>query len=198
MRYQLKISIIIPAYNEEQNIKILIESLLAQKISDGNLEEIIVVSDGCTDRTVELVKSIHDPRIKLIEYSKRRGMTYGQNNITSKAEADVLIMLDADVLPGGETFLQEMIKPIIDDREIGIVGADVISIAPKSLFEKIIATSHELKTNIYQQINNGNNIYTCHGRARAFSKTFYKKIKWPHTYPEDSFSYLFCSIGYIN
>ena len=46
------------------------------------------------------------------------------------------------------------------------------------------------KNHLYQQINSGNNIYLCHGRARAFSKKCYSKLRWPKVWSEDAYSYL--------
>src|SRR5207249_824065 len=58
--------------------------------------------------------------------------------------------------------------------------------------EKIISFSHAFKRDFYERFKNGDNIYLCHGRARAMSKKFYSQMLWHENYPEDSFSYLFC------
>lgn len=50
----------------------------------------------------------------------------------------------------------------------------------------------KLKKNIYQFIGHGQNIYTCYGPARAFSKKLYSKLKFKHSVGEDAYSYLFC------
>ena len=52
MRKKLTVTIGIPAYNEEANVRNLLVSLLAQKETNFKLQEIIVVSDGSTDKTV--------------------------------------------------------------------------------------------------------------------------------------------------
>lgn len=193
MKKLTRVSIGIPAYNEEANIKNLLLCLLAQNQQKFTLEEIIVVSDGSTDTTVEQVRSVKDERIKLIEFNKRNGAAKAQNKIIKIASSDILVMLDADVLPETESFILNIIKPMLKDNRVGLVGADTNSLPPKNLLEKIIAESHEYKKNIYRNINRGNNIYLCHGRARAFSKAFYKEIRWPQLKEaEDAFSYLSC------
>ena len=58
------ISVVIPLYNKEAIIKKSIESVLTQDYDDF---DVIVVNDGSTDNSVEIVKAIHDPRITLIE-----------------------------------------------------------------------------------------------------------------------------------
>mgnify|MGYP003352745261 FL=1 len=62
------VSIIIPARNEEDNIGRCLESILAQDYP-MEMMEIIVVDDQSDDRTVEIVNSFRDPRIKLIRIS---------------------------------------------------------------------------------------------------------------------------------
>ena len=59
-----KISVIIPLYNKEKTIKNTIESVLNQTFTDF---EIIVVNDGSTDRSLEIVKRINDSRIRIID-----------------------------------------------------------------------------------------------------------------------------------
>lgn len=190
---KITVSVGIPSYNEEANIKNLLQVLLNQALDGFELKAIIVVSDGSTDRTVELVRSVQDERIKLIEFTKRNGAEKAQNKIIKVAKGDILVMLDADVLPETENFILNIIKPILKDNKVGLVGADTKSFPSRNLSEKIIAESHEFKKNIYKNINRGNNIYLCHGRARAFSQAFYTQIRWPECGgAEDAFSYLSC------
>ena len=186
------ITIGIPAYNEEANIKYLLKLLLDQKLKNAAIHEVIVVSDGSTDGTVLQVKSLKDKRIRLIDRKKRLGILKTQNEVLKHSHGDILVLLDADVLPVNNSFIEELTKPIIVDKSISLVGADTISVAPRTFFEKIITDSHEFKKYIYRKIRNQNNIYLCHGRARAFSKIFYTHLRWPDSPPEDAYSYLFC------
>lgn len=189
---KLTVAIGIPAFNEEQNIRFLLESLSKQKIKDAILEKIVVVSDGSSDQTVSQARLVKDSRVEIIDRKKRLGLLKTQNEILKLISQDILVLLDADILPANNFLLEEIIKPIIKDKKVGLVGADTISAEPKTFFEGIIAQSHELKKNIYKKINKGHNIYLCHGRARAFSRRFYSLMKWPDSPQEDAFSYLFC------
>lgn len=192
MTDKISITVGIPAYNEEANIKSLIFVLLNQVLSSAVLSEIIVVVDACTDFTADEVRSIDDHRIKIIEHTTRQGLCAGQNEIVRLALGDILVLLDADVLPKGLLFLENIVQPILADPEVGIVGADTISATPKKFIERVIANSHEVKTSLYRSFKNGNNVYLCHGRARAFSRHFFTTLTWPLKYSEDSYSYLYC------
>ncbi|AKB76277.1 Glycosyltransferase [Methanosarcina lacustris Z-7289] len=86
------ISVIIPLYNKEPHIKRAIDSILAQKIQDF---EIVIVDDGSTDKSAEVVKSFTDPRIRLIQ-QENAGVSAARNRGIKEAKADLIAFLDAD------------------------------------------------------------------------------------------------------
>src|SRR5882724_2912175 len=96
----MKLLIAIPALNEEASIQQIIERCLQarQDIVDTSLVtqvEITVVSDGSTDRTVELAARFGD-RIKLIVFAKNRGYGAAIKEAWAHSNADLLGFLDAD------------------------------------------------------------------------------------------------------
>jgi len=74
------ITIGIPAYNEEQNIANMLDSVLAQKGS-FKLEKIIVACDGCLDKTPDIVRKfqMQNKNIILLEGKRREGKLYRLN-----------------------------------------------------------------------------------------------------------------------
>ena len=92
------ISIIIPLYNKEPIIEQSLQSVLSQDYDDF---EVIVVNDGSTDKSAEIVKSIKDPRITLIE-QEHGGPSKARNTGVKHANGDWILFLDADdeLLPG--------------------------------------------------------------------------------------------------
>jgi len=160
------VTIGIPAYNEKENILLLMTRLLAQKLRQTALQEIIVVSDGSTDTTVDLVRSLDNNKIIIIDRKNRQGLNQTLNEIVRAATGDILVIINADVLPENTAFIEHLIEPMLKDRNIGIVGANTVSMPARSLFERIIANSHNFKQFLYRRISN-DNIYLCHGRARA-------------------------------
>lgn len=87
-----KISVIIPLYNKEKTIKTTIESVLNQTFTDF---EIIVVNDGSTDRSLEIVKRIDDSRIRIID-KDNEGVSITRNRGAHESSTDLLFFLDAD------------------------------------------------------------------------------------------------------
>lgn len=87
-----KISVIIPLYNKEKDIKKTLESLLAQSFSDY---EAIIVNDGSTDGSEAVVKSFTDDRIKYFN-KVNEGVAFTRNYAVEKATASFIAFLDAD------------------------------------------------------------------------------------------------------
>ena len=86
------ISIIIPLYNKEHYILDTINSVFCQTNKDW---ECVIVDDGSTDRGPELVKNIHDSRIKYLK-KKNGGVSSARNFGVSKAMGEWILYLDAD------------------------------------------------------------------------------------------------------
>lgn len=190
---KLTVTIGIPAYNEEANIGYLLKSLIEQKEEDFRIDKIIVSSDGSTDKTVEIVKSVKDSRIKLLDNKKRRGQASRQNQIVRQTTNDVLVLLEADTLPVDRTYIKNLVEPLTQDSSVGLVFGQSVALPPRNFFEKIMYFKSSLKEEIFHTIKDGNNLNKCGGhRGRAFSKKFAKKLYWPGAVPEDTFSFLMC------
>lgn len=193
MNNKLNISVGIPAHNEGSNIKELLLSLIAQKENSLNLKEIIVVSDGSTDDTVIRAREIKDSRIIIFENNEKSGKSVAQNKIIEKFTGDILIILDADILPKYQNFLDNLTTPFITNSMLGLTSGKTTPVAALTYLEKIINFSVGMKTEVYESINSGNNIFLCHGRSRAFSREFAKQLSFPSgLLSEDSWSYLMC------
>lgn len=186
------VSIGIPAYNEAANIKHLLEALLAQKQDNYVLKEIIVASDGSTDQTAELARSINNELITVVDNKDRQGQAARQNDIVKMFSGNVLVLLNADVLPQDTKFLSALVAPFSSNTPPALVSCKQQPLSGKNYFENVINFSVLLRDAIAEGWKQGDNIYLCHGHARAFRKDFAKKLRWPHSIGEDAFSYLRC------
>ncbi len=88
------VSVLIAAYNEEAHIGRKIEQTLALDYPSDKLE-ILVLSDGSTDRTDDIVKSFADPRVRLLRMEPRRGKTSAQNRGVRESHGEISIFSDA-------------------------------------------------------------------------------------------------------
>lgn len=187
------ITVGIPAYNEARNIRPFLEGVLRQRFQEVVLLEILVYSDGSTDATVAEAQAVADRRIRVMSGTQRQGANSTQNALFREAQGDVIILLNADTLLHDATTLECLASAVVKDQRIGIAAAKVTSLPGYSWMEKIIVTSHDFKIKLFESIaKNGDNIYLCNGRARAFSREFAQKLRWPDQCPEDAYSYILC------
>lgn len=95
----MDLSIVVPVYNEEDNIASLYEQLTAVLEPLDRSYEVICVEDGSTDRSFELLTGLteRDPRIKVIQFRRNFGQTAGFSAGFDYALGDVVITIDADL-----------------------------------------------------------------------------------------------------
>ncbi len=88
----LKVSVAIPCYNSEKYITETLQSVLNQTFKDF---EVILVNDGSTDRTEEIIKSFSDSRIKYY-YQENRGLSNTRNRQLTLSSGEFVAFLDHD------------------------------------------------------------------------------------------------------
>lgn len=186
------VTIGIPALNEEQNIEFLLRSLVRQRVKSAKISSIIIISDASTDKTVSKIKRVKSSLVKIIENRKRKGKAHCLNMVMKRISDDIFVFIDADILIKDKDFTEKLIRPIVSGKA-DLTSGKVEEIEPDNLLEKILETSMKIKKEIFESINMGNNVYTCHGRSRAFSRRFYKSfsVKLGVASPEDAYSYLY-------
>lgn|GEM_PF-257023 len=87
-----KFSVVMPVYNRERYVKEAIESVLAQDDADF---ELIVIDDGSTDRSLEIIEAIDDPRLKLLR-NQHGGGPAARNTGIQAARGDFIVWIDSD------------------------------------------------------------------------------------------------------
>jgi cellulose synthase/poly-beta-1,6-N-acetylglucosamine synthase-like glycosyltransferase len=91
------LSVLIAARNEESSIKRKLDATLALDYPADKLE-VLVLSDGSTDRTDEIVRLVMDPRIRLVRTEHRGGKTNAQNCGARESRGDILVFSDATTI----------------------------------------------------------------------------------------------------
>lgn len=119
----MKLSIIIPAYNEEKTIKRLIS--IVKKVNTKEIKkEIIVVDDGSRDNTVNILKKIKD--IRLIQHKRNQGKGAAVRTGIKYSTGDIIIVQDADLEYDPNDYYK-LIKPIIDKKTSVVYGSRFLS-----------------------------------------------------------------------
>lgn len=113
-----KLSIIIPVFNEEKTISAVLEKVLANKIDEIE-KEIIVVNDGSTDKTKEIIQPFLS-KITLLDFSQNFGKGNAIVQGLKKSTGDFVIVQDADLEYDIEDW-QKMVLEIKKDKTISAV-----------------------------------------------------------------------------
>ena len=87
-----RVSIVLPVFNAEETIAEALESCLQQSMKSF---EVVVVLDGCTDRSGEIVGSYGDPRIRVIE-KEHQGVRQASEEAMAASRAPIIARMDAD------------------------------------------------------------------------------------------------------
>src|SRR5690606_27074054 len=119
------ISISVPVYNEEAQIRGLIESLLALDYP-ADRRQILIVSDASTDRTDEIVREYAGRGVELFRVPARGGKTAAENAAAPRLRGEIVVNTDASIriLPGS-------LKPLIAsfaDPEVGVASGRDVSV----------------------------------------------------------------------
>lgn len=123
------VSVVVTAYNEEKNIKGRVENLLSQDYPHDKLE-IIVVSDGSTNGTNDLINQLHNNlqpttcNLQLITYTPRKGKPHALNLGVQEAKGEILVFTDAR-----QQFEKNAIRELIanfSDPKVGCVSGELV------------------------------------------------------------------------
>lgn len=186
------ITVGIPAYNEANNLPKLLNQLLAQQGDNYILDRIIVISDGSTDETINELSNLRAEKLEIIAHLEKKGKAERFVEIMKISESDILVQLDADVALSGSGFLSQ-ISAEYKKSNFDLLCVDDVPVEPRTYVEKL----SQAGIKIWNVTLRGSNLKSCYhfcsGRARVFSKNFYKKFNLPKEADvvEDKFSYLY-------
>ena len=166
------VTIGIPCYNVGRFIALSIKSVLAQTYTNF---ELIITDDGSGDNTVEEIKKIRDPRIKLIVDGENHGISYRLNQQIDMARGDIFVRMDGDDLMFPER-VEKQVKYLLEHPEVDVVGSGAVIIDDGN---KIIGLRQKpINLNIPEDAINGTSFIHPTVTARL---VFFKR----HGYAED-------------
>jgi glycosyltransferase involved in cell wall biosynthesis len=110
-----KVAAIVPAYNEEETIGDVLKVLLKSK----ELDEIIVVSSGSTDKTSEISRSLG---LKVADSLQKIGKGGAMREGLKMTQADVIVFFDADLIGLTTEHISQLVVPILENKAEMVVG----------------------------------------------------------------------------
>ncbi len=137
-----KISVILSVYNGERFIKEAVGSILDQTFSDF---EFIIVDDGSTDGTAEVLDAFSDPRIVRLKNEKNISLVKSLNRGLGVARGELIARMDADDISYPQRF-ERQVRFLEENPEVGVLGTHVKHVDARSKFISVLEppATHEL------------------------------------------------------
>jgi len=171
LQSNIKLSIIIPCYNEENYIKNLLQELL-EKIDPF---EIIIIDDNSSDKSIEIIESFNQEKIILLRNDTNRGKGYSLKRGFDKAKGEVICIQDADPEYSPKD-IEILIEPFSNKNTSLVIGTRFqtknrrkIGYFYHTVFNKLITYLVNLKSNT--------NFTDVECGYKAFRKEIIKEIK---------------------
>ncbi|MGB4399642.1 MAG: glycosyltransferase family 2 protein, partial [Daejeonella sp.] len=118
------ISVIMPVFNAELYLKYAIDSVLHQSLQDF---EFIIINDGSTDASEQIILSYENPRIRYINNIENKGLVYSLNKGIEESIGKYIVRMDADDISLPERFAIQL-KFLDDNQQYGLCCSDISTI----------------------------------------------------------------------
>lgn len=139
-----KITVVMPVYNSEKYLRDTIKSVLCQTFGDF---EFLIINDGSTDKSLEIIKSFSDSRIRIVNREKNIGLQKNLFDGVGMAKGEYIARMDSDDICLPYRF-SEQIKFMDSHSEIGICGSWYKTIGAESFVHKPPVRSEDIKANM--------------------------------------------------
>lgn len=127
------LSVVMPVYNGEKYLSEAIDSVLNQTFNDL---ELLIINDGSTDSSLQIIQSYNNEKIVLINNKKNYGIPYCRNLGLKKARGEYLTWTDCDDI-NEPTRFEEQIKFLNTNKEFGVCGTSLVRFGKEKYISKI-------------------------------------------------------------
>ena len=160
----MNLSIIVPVYNVQEYVRPCLSSIFAQGLNDDDFE-VIIVNDGTTDKSIEVIADIIEAHKNTIVFNQEnQGLSMARNNGMANANGEYLLFLDSDDL-----LIEGSLNPLLQtalESKADMVVADFVKMNDQEIaagpLPKYPDTSHLEETNGYQLYQNDFTHNTCY------------------------------------
>ncbi len=122
------ITAVVSVYNEERTVEGVVRSIL----DCGAVDELIVVDDGSTDNTKEILKGLSKTgEFRYIRFNKNKGKSYAMVTGVENASGDIIVFVDADLVGLKCEHIEKLITPLLSNEADMVIGARDYKSEPK-------------------------------------------------------------------
>jgi glycosyltransferase involved in cell wall biosynthesis len=121
----VRLSIVIPVYNEKATIRAIIEKVLSVRL-EGIEKELIVVNDCSRDGTREALEELSLPDVRIVHHERNRGKGAALRTGFARATGDIVLVQDADMEYNPDEY-PVLLKPILDGHADVVYGSRFLS-----------------------------------------------------------------------
>jgi len=178
---------IVPAYNEAKRIKEVLKVLKSTEI----FKDIVVVDDGSTDNTGEVVKSV--PNIRYVRNKKNKGKGYSLERAVKHTDSRIVFFCDADLNGITVEDVLEIVKPVVDGEYSMFIGVRKNTMQNITRLSALNSGERALKREIWEnfpscykigfRIETALNIFV----KRHYGGFGYKKLEYYQTLKEQKY-----------
>lgn len=166
-----KVTVIIPAYNEEKTIKRTIESALSLEYPKEKLE-IIVVDDGSKDGTYGIAKKFEGKRLKVFT-KKNGGKSTAMNFAIPKAKGEIIVTMDADSY-ATPSALRKMVNYFTTPNVMCVTPSMAVN-NPKGFWQRLQQAEYLVGIFLRKSFSTMNAIHVTPGAFSSYRKEFFEK-----------------------
>lgn len=131
------VSVVMSVYNGSSYLKEAVESILNQTYSNF---EFLIINDGSTDNSLNIIQSFSDKRIKLIDNGVNKGLIYSLNKGFDEAQGKYIARMDADDISLPNRF-EKQVNYLERHSHVGVLGSDYICFTED--YSKYILAVHQ-------------------------------------------------------
>lgn len=169
----MNLSIIVPLYNEEESLPELAAWIERVTAANSLTYEVLMVDDGSTDRSWDVIESLHaqNPNIKGIKFRRNYGKSAALNTAFQACQGDVVITMDADLQDSPDE-IQELYRMIVEEKY------DVVSGWKKKRYDNVLLKNIPSKLfNRTTQRVSGIKLHDFNCGLKAYRKEVVKNIE---------------------
>jgi glycosyltransferase involved in cell wall biosynthesis/precorrin-6B methylase 2 len=153
------LSVVMPCYNEEQTLKVVVERVLESPFT----RELIIVDDGSRDRSIEIARSIADPRVRVVAQPTNLGKGAAIRRGFAEATSPYVLVQDADLEYDPNDYV-ELLEPLRDGRADVVYGSRFLAGRPHRVLYFWHAVGNRVLTTASNMFSNLNlsDMETCY------------------------------------